>query len=292
METKKRDYFDKTRVSFMEVLDLPEEKIPFKKLLSSKTENGDNDDDDYYFPPHGNSFLRVSNYWGVINDSHLGIKNCCWLIAGEEQTSGKRRVGQAYFTDFEDFQDNSWSSLKELYEILPKTFEISEAELIEWLLVDEQLDYRQRVNMIVTEKCGPNGINNKRGWILKTAGKNYDLPDRITVKESNEKFVLVDGVRVPKETNRDVFIFAIVLSRLTQKILLKDTISAYINGAWLNHSSSFSLLLGKIFEMPYNQESNCFTFKIAEETVIVKMTEGTGKERLPFVSWVEKIKFG
>ncbi len=272
-----QNYFENTRVSFKEVMgltEIPAEEKHFKLVFTSEY------DCKYY--SDGNAIIRISNCWGMVGD-------CYWLIAGESQkTGGKTRMGIAYLEDFELRENNSWSTMQDLYNLLSPD-----------LIVTEVFPTTQQSNLMIgydhydtvesyfeydiTQK-GP--CNHKIGWGIKPYDSNkFTLIPNLLISGDENTLMVNDNVVIPTHmVTRDKIVFAVMLSQMTD--MVKEVYWNYL------YDSDFAKILDKSnIKYQISEDPNyTFIFNLKNETIKVKMQD-TCDAMGVISSRVEKIAF-
>ena len=256
------DFFQNSRISWDESGEIPEGAAElFISDSGSKYYTINNKKETF--------IIRVSDHWGMVFD-------CYWLIAGETQKTGEQRIGCARLSDFEDKKPNSWSSLKELYELLPEeSFEIVEVLTQLCLIV---IDYSYYVHRSVDDY---GRRNDKIGWTLRSISAPIHLPANILIEGEGRDNLTINGISVPSSCSRESIVFAVGMAKLSNH-LQENMDNVY-------YSNDFPDLF-KVSGIPFQQEGDDFIFKIKNETLRVTMEKACDSQAI-FSSFVKEIKF-
>lgn len=259
------DFFVNSRISWDELGEIPMDATAIFVSDSASKYYTINDKKETFI-------IRVSDHWGMVYD-------CYWLIAGETQKSGEQRIGCARLNDFEDKKSNSWSSLKELYELLPEEpFEIVEVWKNSFMNIINGFGYDAKKAM------GPHGrCNAKVGWTFYSIamGSYINLPANILIKGDDEYNLTINNIGLSPSSNRESIVFVVGMSMLSSH-LQESPDNVY-------YSSYFPELF-KQSGIPFIQEGDDFIFKIKKETLRVTMKEACD-EQASFTFFIKKIAF-
>lgn len=257
------DFFRNSRISWDELEEMPRDVA---ELFVS-------DSGSRYFTATDKKetfIIRVSDHWGMVFD-------CYWLIAGEAQKSGEQRIGCARLSDFEDKQPSSWSSLKELYELLPEeSFEIVEVWKESKMITINRDSYDAQGS---TDSRGQR--HDKIGWTLRSISTPIHLPANILIEGQDQYDLTINGISVSFLCDRESIVFAVGMSKLSNHLQEKADNVYY--------SSDFPDLF-RVSGIPFQQEGDDFIFKIKNETLRVTMKEACDSQA-PLTSFIKKIEF-
>jgi hypothetical protein len=260
------NFFQNTRVSFYELKSMPE---GFEKFFTS--ESGSK----YYKNSNETEVIRVSDHWGM-------MKDCFWLIAGESQKAGDQRIGWSSLESFEVRKDNQWKTMKDLYDLLPKSIEIDLVTKKKCWAVINGWDVVEAFQA----QDSKSECNCRLGWNIKDSKSGeYVFPQNIKIDGEDEYTLSINegakrNIILPcYHDRRETFIFACLLTKSTKKWLINEECL---------YSQDFPDILRKS-GVDFELVDDYFVFKLKDEIIKVKFNEAIDSQGtiLDFVNSIE-----